>query len=144
MSYICLKCKNEPGSHSFQKIKETSDGVAVFYTCPAQAKYYNDYDGIMSHYDGMLNDNGNKQWIWIFDSNGFTVEHSLNIKLAIDLAKLITKKYSHNLKKLIIVNPTWHINSILKIVLPFLDDKVKNLIFKSNQTFHTILENSQN
>jgi len=132
MSYICLKCKNEPGSHSFQKIKETSDGIAVFYTCPAQAKYYNDYDGIMSHYDGMLNDN----------SKGFSVEHSLNIKLAIDLAKLITNKYSHNLKKLIIVNPTWHINSILKIVLPFLDDKVKKLIFKSNQNFKTILETS--
>jgi hypothetical protein len=135
MPYICLKCLYEPGSHSFHKLKETSEGVSVFYTCPAKAKYYNDYDGIMAHYDGMLNDNADKPWIWIFDSNGFSLEHAINIKLAKDLALLINNKYSKNLKKIIIVNPTWHINISLKVVLPFLDKRVSDLIFKSNKQF---------
>jgi hypothetical protein len=63
MSYVCLQCVNEPRSHSFDKLKETSDGIVVFYTCPAKAKYYNDYHGIMLHYDGMLKSNGDTQWI---------------------------------------------------------------------------------
>lgn len=135
MSYTCPRCAAEPGSHSFYKVKETAEGISVFYTCPAKAKYYNDYDGIMKHYDGMLNENGSKPWMWIFDSNGFSIEHTLNIRLAKDLAQLINNKYSSNLKKIIIVNPTWHINITLGVVMPFLDQRIKKLIFKSSKPF---------
>lgn len=135
MVYFCPKCTAEPGSHSFLKLKETAEGISVFYTCPANARYYNDYDGIMAHYDGMLNENGDKPWMWIFDSRGFSAEHALNIRLAKDLALLINNKYGRNLKKIIIVNPTWHINLTLGIVMPFLDQRIKKLIFKSSKPF---------
>lgn len=131
MPYICRRCATEPGSHSFYKVKETDNGISVYYTCPSKALHYNDYDGILEHYDGILNDNGSKPWIWIFDSMGFSIEHAINIRLAKDLAKLINNKYSSNLKKIIIVNPTWHINLTLYVVMPFLDEKVKKLIFIS-------------
>lgn len=130
MSYTCIKCLHEPGSHSFNKVKETLNGVSVFYSCPSQAKYYNDNDGILEHYDGMLNDNGNKPWIWIFDSQGFSMKHATNIKLAKNLALLINIKYSKNLKKIIIINSTWPINITLKLVMPFLDESVKKIIYK--------------
>jgi hypothetical protein len=130
MSYICIKCVNEPGSHSFQKLKETGNGVSIFYSCPSKAIYYNDNDGILEHYDGMLNDNGNKPWIWIFDSQGFSMKHATNIQLAKNLALLINIKYSKNLKKIIIINSTWHINITLKFVIPFLDKNVQKIIFK--------------
>ncbi len=130
MSYTCTKCLHEPGSHSFHKVKETLNGVSVFYSCPSKAKYYNDNDGILEHYDGILNDNGNKPWIWIFDSQGFSMKHATNIKLAKNLALLINIKYSKNLKKIIIINSTWPINITLKLVMPFLDESVKKIIFK--------------
>jgi hypothetical protein len=131
MVFICPKCAAEPGSHSFTKIKEQDDGTAVFYTCPSKAKCLDDNEGIIAHYDGFLQDNGTKPWILIFDSQGFNVEHTLNIKLTMDLVKLINNKYSENLTKIIIINPTWHINATLKMVMPFLSEKVRKLIFKS-------------
>ncbi len=135
MVFNCPKCLAEPGSHSFYKMKETKEGISVFYTCPAKTKYPNDNQGIMEHYAGIMEDNGSKPWIWIVDSNGFSMEHALNISLAKDLAKMINDKYSHNLKKIIIVNPTWHINTTLAVVKPFLSDRVNQLIYKSKVKF---------
>ena len=130
--YICEICKKYPDSHSFYKIKETNDGVSVFYTCPAKAKLHDDYDGILNHYNGMLQNNGNKPWIWIFDAKGFSIKHAMEVNISIAIAKLISSKpYSDNLQKIIIANPTWHINTTLKIIMPFLGENVKNKIHKA-------------
>ena len=136
MVFICPKCEKEPGSHSFMKIKEQPDGTAVFYTCPSQAKCSTDKEGIIFHYTGLLNDNGSTPWILIFDGKGFTLEHTLNVGLTMELTKLINDKYSSNLKKIIIVNPTWHINTTLKMITPLLNENVRNLIFKSKKEFY--------
>jgi len=133
MVFVCPKCQENPGSHSFMKIKDQPDGTAVFYTCPSKAKCLDDNESIIAHYDGFLNENGANPWILIFDSQGFKVEHTLNIKLTMDLVKLINEKYSENLKKIIIINPTWHINATIKMVMPFLSEKVRGLIVKSKQ-----------
>lgn len=133
MVFVCPKCHENPGSHSFMKIKDQQDGTAVFYTCPSKAKCLDDNESIIAHYDGFLNENGTNPWILIFDSQGFKVEHTLNIKLTMDLVKLINEKYSENLKKIIIINPTWHINATIKMVMPFLSEKVRGLIVKSKQ-----------
>ena len=127
MTFICKICELEPNSHSFKKIRE-EDNISVFYTCPAKATKHNDHDGIISHYKGIMDEHGDKPWIWIFDSIDFTIKHAMEIKIATSLAKLINDNYSKNLKKLVILNPTWHIRATLKIVSPFLSDHVKNLI----------------
>ena len=41
----------------------------------------------------------NIEWVWIFDSCEFTIKHAMQTNVAIKLAKLISNKFSRNLKK---------------------------------------------
>jgi len=126
MKYVCDICENDPTSHSLKYMGEY-DNMSYYYTCPAKATKYNDVNGIISHYDGVLSENQN-QWIWIFDCNHFSMKHLMEINVGIQLAKLITNKFSHNLVKIIIVNPTWHIKIVLNTVYPFLNNHIKSII----------------
>jgi hypothetical protein len=115
-----------PSSHSLQVIEKK--GVLYYYTCPSKAIFYNDVKGILHHYNGMLSEiPEDKQWVWVFDSVEFGFMHAINTSVAIELAKLITK-FSKNLAKIIIINPTMYITVTHKMVLPFLNPKVKNII----------------
>jgi hypothetical protein len=128
MPYTCPLCKLTPFSHSLTKLSE-KNGIAYYYTCPAQAKLYYDVDGILNHYEGVLSEiPENKEWIWIFDSLGFSLVHALQINVAIELAKLISNKFSKNLKKIIIINPTFYITATHKLIMPFLNETIKNII----------------
>ena len=126
MSYTCNICDNDPSSHSLKNIG-IIDNVTYYYTCPAKATKYNDMVGIRKHYDGVLSENTN-QWIWVFDCNKFTTKHLLEVNVAIELAKLISTKFSTTLNSIIIINPTWHILVIMRIVSPFLNNHMKSII----------------
>jgi hypothetical protein len=127
MPYICPLCKLLPSSHSLTKVLEEK-GI-IYYTCPSQAILYYDVKGIVNHYDGVLSEiPENKEWIWIFDSLGFGLIHAMQINVAIELAKLISNKFSKNLKKIIIINPTVYITLIHKIIMPFLNKKTRDII----------------
>lgn len=128
MSYICPLCKLLPFSHSLTKLSE-KNGIIYYYTCPSQAILYYDVEGIMNHYDGVLSEiPENKDWIWIFDSLDFSLKHALQINVATEIAKLISNKFSKNLKKIIIINPTMYITMSHKVVMPFLNETIKNII----------------
>jgi hypothetical protein len=128
MQYICPLCKLNPFSHSLVKLLEKK-GIIYYYTCPSQAILYYDVEGIVNHYDGVLSEiPENKEWIWIFDSLGFSLIHALQINVAIELAKLISNKFSKNLKKIIIINPTFYITMTHKMLMPFLNANVNNMI----------------
>ena len=128
MSYECPICKIHPYSHSLVKLNE-SKNIIYFYTCPSQARRYNDVTGIIAHYDGVLNEiPEGKKWIWIFDSQRFGFMHSIQFTVARELAQLITKKFSNNLEKIIIINPTIYIRWTHQIVLPFLNETIRDLI----------------
>jgi hypothetical protein len=135
MSYICPLCKILPSSHSLTKILE-KNGTIYYYTCPSQAILYYDVKGIVNHYDGVLSEiPEDKEWIWIFDSLEFSIIHAIQINVAVELAKLISNKFSKNLKKIIIINPTMYIKITHKMIMPFLNNKVKDLIeidYKAN------------
>jgi hypothetical protein len=104
------------------------NGIIYYYTCPAQAIMYYDVKGIIDHYNGVLSEiPENKEWIWIFDSKGFGFTHAIQTNVAIELSHLITK-FSKNLKKIIIINPTFYITITHKIIMPFLNQKVKDII----------------
>ena len=120
---LCHICTKEPNSHSFHKISEYE-----FYTCPAQASKYDDTDGILNHYRLYLENHWPKPWIWIFDSKGFELKHMMELQTAYGIVSLLNQKYGKHLKKIIIINPTWHIHSILAIVLPFLNKDIQSLI----------------
>ena len=96
MSFVCKICDEYPNSHSFSKISE-NDGIHIFYTCPAKAIKYNDSVGIIKHYKDTLDLFKGQKWSWIFDSKGFGWKHFTQIKLAIELAKLISSKTIMNL-----------------------------------------------
>ena len=128
MEYICPLCKILPSSHSLTKVLEKK-GIIYYYTCPSQALLYYDVEGIVNHYDGVLSEMPeNKEWVWIFDSLGFSIIHAMQTSVAIELAKLISSKFSKNLKKIIIINPTFYITITHKMIMPFLNNKVRDII----------------
>lgn len=132
MNYTCPICSIEPNSHSFSKIAE-ENGISTFYTCPSKATKYWDKEGIVTHYDGLLCENGDKQWLWIFDCDGFELKHSLEIQTAFGIIDLLTNKYGKTLQKIIVLNPTWHIHSMLYIIWPFLNNHIRSLIEMTNK-----------
>jgi aspartate aminotransferase-like enzyme len=100
-----------------------------YYTCPSQATLYYDVQGILNHYEGILSEiPKNREWVWILDSKGFGLEHAMQTTVATELAKLIVGKFSQNLKKIIIINPTFFVTVTHKIVMPFLSDKVQRIV----------------
>ena len=134
MQYTCPICKLLPSSHSLTQVLE-KNGIIYYYTCPSQAILYYDVKGIINHYDGVLSEiPENKEWVWIFDSLDFSIIHAMEINVAIELAKLISNKFSKNLKKIIIINPTFYIQIIHKTILPFLNNKVKDIIEINNES----------
>ena len=125
MPYICPFCQLNPTSHSLKKIEK--DGSLYFYTCPAKATLYYDVKSILNHYKGVLSEiPEDKEWIWIFDSEGFTIEHAMQTTVAIEIAKLIST--FPNLKKIIIINPVFSIKAIHTLVMPFLNKKLRESI----------------
>lgn len=128
MSYICPICFFNPSSHSLSKIAEKDDTI-YYYACPSKATLYFDTVGIINHYNGVLSEiPKNKKWFWIFDANEFYLKHFLQIDVAIQLAKLITSKFSDNLQKIIIINPTFYVSAIYNIIKPFLSSKIISIV----------------
>lgn len=133
MQYTCPLCKLLPSSHSLTKMMEKK-GIIYYYTCPSQAILYYDVTGIVNHYDGVLSEiPENKEWVWIFDSLGFNLIHAMQTSVAIELAKLISNKFSKNLKKIIIINPSFYITLTHKLLIPFLNNKVRDIIEINNE-----------
>jgi hypothetical protein len=128
MVYNCPLCLLDPLSHSLTNFLE-KDNTYYFYTCPAKAKLYFDTVSIINHYDGVLSEiPENKKWIWVFDGMGFGLKHFLQIEVAIELSKLISSKFSKNLEKIIIINPSGYISSVYNIIRPFLNNKITSII----------------
>jgi len=128
MKYSCPFCALDPLSHSLIEITE-SNNTLYYYTCPSKAKLYFDVKSILNHYDGVLSEiPENKQWVWVFDSTDFNMKHFLQISVGIELAKLISSKFSGNLQKIIIINPNMYILYVYRLVKPFLNKKLRSVI----------------
>ena len=142
MPYVCPLCKLVPFSHSLTKLSEEKE-IIYYYTCPAQAILYYDVKGIINHYDGVLSEiPENKEWVWILDSLGFTFKHYMQTSVAIELAKLISNKFSKKLKKIIIINPTFYIKMIHKMLIPFLNETLLNIVeinYENNPSYNSSL-----
>jgi hypothetical protein len=121
MVYKCEICEQDPSSHSLKKLG-SKNGITYFYTRPSSASKYNDVDGILKHYDGVLSENIEPD-----------LKHLMETKVGICLAKLSqhfgqSQKFSHNLQNILIVNPTWHVKTVLDLISPFLNVRMKSLI----------------
>jgi hypothetical protein len=131
MPFVCKICEKCPTSHSLVKYNETSERI-IYYTCPSIATN-NETTGIIEHYDGVLGEMGNKNWIWILDLKGFGMKNFLEFENGIALAKLITEKYSNHLQKIIVINPNSYTSAIFNLVKPFLNKRVRSIITFSNE-----------
>lgn len=120
---MCLICNEDPTSHSFMYIGQTPEGSNIFYTCPANATKYWDTDGILDHYNEVLDGNGGKPWVWLFDGQEFGFVHSTQISTAIGLIHILVK-HNHCLTKIQIVNPTMYIHTLYAFLLPFLSSEL--------------------
>ena len=133
MVYTCPLCLLDPLSHSLTNFLE-KDNTYYFYTCPAKSKLYYDTNSIIEHYNGVLSDiPENKKWIWVLDVLGFGFNHFLQIEVAKELSKLISSKFSENLEKILIINPSSYVSAVYAIVKPFLNNKVKSIIEINNE-----------
>jgi hypothetical protein len=128
MKYTCPLCCLDPLSHSLIELAEKNNTL-YYYTCPSKAKLYFDAVSIINHYNGVLSEiPENKVWVWIFDGTNFNIKHFLQMEVGIELAKLISSKFSGNLQKIIIINPTSYISLIYNIIYPFLNDKIRSVV----------------
>ena len=128
MVYTCPLCLLDPSSHSLTNFLE-KENTYYFYTCPAKSTLYFDTISIINHYNGVLSEiPENKKWVWVLDVMGFGLDHFLQIQVATELSKLISSKFSKNLEKIIIINPSGYVSAVYAIVKPFLNDKVKSII----------------
>ena len=122
----CSICEAEPGSHSLREVG-VKDGVVIFYTCPAEASKYNDYEGIMRHYEDTFEDRigDGTPWIWIFDCKGFTLKHLVEINVAIGIASLVSSRFADNLQKVIVINPYWIVQLTMNLLRPFMGKELR-------------------
>ena len=128
MKYVCPLCSIDPFSHSLSELCEKNN-VIYYYTCPSKSKMYFDKVGIINHYDGVFSEiPENKKWSWIFDGTEFGLKHLFQVEVAIELAKLISSKFSEKLQKIIIINPNFYTKSVYNIIYPFLNQKLKSII----------------
>ena len=129
----------DPTSHSFRRLTE-KNGVVLYYTNPTKAKLYKDNEGILEHYTNALDSVKGRKWAWIFDSEGFDLRHAAEVSTGIGIAKLITGKYGEALEEIKIINPTWHIKTMLTAVWPFLNEKTKQKIHVLGDRYYSVLE----
>lgn len=126
----------DPTCYSFKKISE-KNGIYVYYTNPTKATINTD---IVEHYDNALKQLGSNKWIWILDSDGFDMKYVLDLKTGTGVAELLTDKYATNLLEIKVINPTWHIKTILKAVMPFLDKVTRDKIKILKDRYYSIIE----
>ncbi len=146
-NYYCDICDKLPGAHSFEIIctayeKENNNQypISVYYTKVANAIRYDDREGILQHYENLLRFDFPTDWIWIFDCDGFGFKHSLEIKTAIGIAKIINR-YS-SLRRILVINSNFFINIIFKTVRVFLNNEIigNTVMIKKEENTKFLLE----
>ena len=139
MERICSRCAKDPTSHSFKKISD-KNGVCIFYSKPSQATLYNDTEGILEHIDKSIADIKGKKWSCIVDAEGFDMKHVLEVKTGMGIMALLTDKYGNTLHDIKIINPTWHIQGVMKVINTFMSATILSKIKLLDDKPHSILE----
>lgn len=145
----CKICKDLPNAHSFELVCYGRDiiekdpekkKISVFYTKVANAIKYDDMKGIIEHYNNLLKLENPKKWIWIFDCNGFEWRHSIQIKTAIGIAKLINQ--FGNVHRILVINSNFLINTLFLGLKVFLNNDIltNTIMINSDEKIKYILE----
>jgi hypothetical protein len=139
MDKICPTCAADPTSHSFKKVAEKA-GITIYYSHPSKAKRYDDSDGILKHVDNLLALNGNKRWSCILDGDGFDLKHAAEVSTGVGLMKLLMTKYGATMEEFKIINPTWHIQGMMKLAKVTLEPGMFAKVHLMDDRKHSVLE----
>ena len=124
MENECIICREDPGSHSFEKLKET-DTTVYYYTCPGKASRYNDLEGILNHKRLELSRLNGKEWIWILDGLGFEMRHAMELNIGIGISKLLCE---YSVSKVYVINAGIYISVISVLMWPLMSEDLKSRI----------------
>lgn len=118
---LCDICAKEPYSHSFKLLQKRDDSF-VYYTCVANAKKYNDENGIVYHYTRYLDQlPTDKKWVWLFDCSMLDAKHLVCYNVGVKLCELFDERiYGERLEKIVIMNPNMYVHMIYILISPFL------------------------
>ncbi len=125
--------------YSFKKISE-KNGIITYYTNLTKTKPYTDSSDILNYYTNALKATENKKWIWIFDSDGFDIKQAFEVGTGVNIAKLLTDTYGSNLQEIKIINPTWYIKTMIKAILPFVNQAMRNKVKIMEDRVYSVLE----
>jgi hypothetical protein len=139
MERICSRCAKDPSSHSFKKLSE-KNGVCIFYSKPSDATLYNDTDGILEHIDKALATTKGKPWTCIIDADGFDMKHAMEVKTGMGILSLLTDTYGNTLQEIKIINPTWHIKGVMKVMNTLTASTILSKFKLLDDKPHSILE----
>lgn len=111
-----------PSTHSFNEIANTPKFGKIIYTSVAKANDYSNTKAISAHVVSVMEKSGipPQQWSWIFDCKDMKMKHTLQIDVAISLAKMFRDRYTEQLIMIYIINPTPGIDALVSRILPFL------------------------
>lgn len=136
----CSKCTSDTASYSFKRVSD-KQGIIIFYSNPAKAKIFKDHEDLLSHFEHMLAlVTPAKQWVWIFDGDGFDTDHLLEVRLGLSIIELISEKHLSTLREIKIINPSVHLKVILKVILRFVSDGLRQKINIKDDRPYSILE----
>jgi hypothetical protein len=97
------------------------------YTCVASAQDYSNRKAIVEHIDKVLGQETGA-WIWVFDCYGIALKHTMQLDVAVAISNLVKAKYRNDLQRIVIINPTGGVETLIKHVLPiFSSDSLQYL-----------------
>lgn len=126
-------------NYTFSKISE-KNGLVVYYTNPKKAKSNKNTGSILEHYTTSLSTIGEKKWQWIFDADGFDISYVLDARAGTRIANCLKGTCGDNLQEIKIINPTWHIKTIINALWPFLNNNIKQKIKYLDDRVYSVLE----
>jgi hypothetical protein len=124
-----LCCLYGEDTHSFKEICRSERFGRIIYTCISKAKDYSNTKAILSHVNNILSKE-NTSWLWVFDCRDLKMKHTVQIDVAVNLSTTIRDKYSHNLQRIILLNPTKSIDMLIKHILPIFNPDAINYLRK--------------
>jgi hypothetical protein len=135
----CPICAIDPSTFILRKVAEKATH-SVYYTHPSKVKVEHPADHIIAHYTHRLQENGKKPWIWIFDGSQFDTDHIMELKTGQGIAELLQGPCGDALQEIRIINPTIHLKVLLKVIQPFMEDKLKAKVNVLDDKTRSVLE----
>lgn len=135
----CPICATDPSTFVFRKVADKGSHN-VYYTHPSKVKTEYAADHIIAHYTHRLQENGAKPWIWVFDGTQFDTDHVMELKTGEGIAELLQGPHGDSLLEIKVINPTIHLKVLLKVIQPFMEDRIKAKLVLLDDRPRSVLE----